>query len=126
MELDPGRDWRLFLASHNASQGFVPPAALAGLVAAPDSARSPAEFAAAELCSGLACLGLSVLPGTGEEKDGHAAIILDHGEAPSRGPGRRRGFVWRASPSRLEVHGDSEAGLLAAFHRLGHLGLDPL
>ena len=118
MELDSGRDWRLFLASHNASQGFVPPASLAGLVAAPDSARGPAEFAAAELSAGLAFLGLPVLPGTGEEKEGHAAIILDHGGAPSRGPGRRRGFVWRASPSRIEVHGESEAGLLAGVYDL--------
>ena len=118
MELDSGRDWRLFLASHNASQGFVPAAKLSALVAAPDSARSPAEFAAAELCSGLAALGLPVRPGTGEEEDGHAAIILDHGEAPSRGPDRRRGFVWRASPSRMEVHGDSEAGLLAGVYDL--------
>jgi len=118
MELDSGRDWRLFLASHNAPQGFVPAAGLAALVAAPDSARSPAEFAAAELSAGLAFLGLPVLPGTGEEKEDHAAIILDHGEAPSRGPDRRRGFVWRASASRIEVHGESEAGLLAGVHDL--------
>lgn len=124
MELDLGRDWRLFLASPNASQGFVPAAALSALLEAPSSAEGPAEFAAAELAAGLALLGLAVSPGTGDEAEGHGVIILDCGTAPSRGPGRRRGFAWRASPGRVEINGDSAAGLLAGVYDfLGSAGL---
>lgn len=111
MELDLSLQWRLFLSSD--TEGFLAPSALAPILADPDSARGPGEFAAAELARGLGLLaGLRVLPGQGDEAEGTGIIILNPGTGPE-GPRSRKGYAWRASPDRVEIHGDSGSGLLA-------------
>ncbi len=111
MELDLSLQWRLFLSSD--TEGFLAPSALAPILADPDSAQGPGEFAAAELARGLGLLAnLQVCPGRGDEAEGTGIIILNPGPC-AEGPRCRKGYAWRASPDRVEIHGDSGAGLLA-------------
>jgi hypothetical protein len=117
MELDLGREWRLFLASAGHDDGFVSTDRLSALIASPGSCEGPAEFAACELARGFGLVaGRPLLPGTGREGDEVGVVILDCGPVRERSADRRRGFAWRAAETRLEVHGDTAAGLLAGVY----------
>jgi hypothetical protein len=110
MELDLSREWRIFLSSDE--EAFVPPPALAPMLAG--SYAKPEEFAVAELASGLGLLaGLVPSPGRGDEGDELGVIILNPGPRTLPQARSRKGYAWRASPSRVEIHADSGPGLIA-------------
>lgn len=126
MKIDSDLPFRLFLADSDSASGFVPAGELEPLLRAPlgEAARcaNPSRFAAAELAHALGdVLASPVEAGRGDEGEGCGILILDAGRpeseaAPETGARASRGFAWRASPERVELHGDSPAGLLAAVY----------
>ncbi len=124
MELDVRGPWHLVLADSDSPGGLLPQAELAAILAEPSRAAEPARFAAAELASFLSRqTGLAAQAGDGTERE--RLVVLDagpQGVGANRRPLRpafaaaKRGFAWRASEERIEVHGDSPVGLLAAVY----------
>jgi hypothetical protein len=121
MKLDRSREWRIFLAAPECAEGYLASPTLASRIAKPELCPSPASFAAAELAGALATAGVKAGAGIGNEDASFGIIMLDSSFASSGAEnesGGRRGFAWRASETRIEIHGESEAGLLAGAYDL--------
>jgi hypothetical protein len=122
MKIDRSLPFRLFLVAPDAASGFLPADELEPLLRAPlgKAARcaKPDRFAASELASALGrVLASPVEAGRGDEGEGCGVLILDAGTGDTgEKAGSSPGFAWRASPERVELHGDSPAGLLAAVY----------
>lgn len=124
MEIDLSRRWSIFLATADSPNGTLPPEDLEAILAEPSAAPDPARFAAAELAAFFARVGgQPVRAGRGDEGPEVGLLILDPGADSSPPATARRGFAWRASAARIELSGDSPAGLLAAVYDfLGQAG----
>jgi hypothetical protein len=122
MKIDRSLHFRLFLADPDTTSGFLPADELEPLLRAPlnEAARcaNPSRFAAAELASALGRVLVSpVQAGRGDEGEGCGILILDAGMGDAAENAEPNGdFAWRASPERVELHGASPVGLLAAVY----------
>ncbi|MBL8967402.1 MAG: DUF4838 domain-containing protein [Spirochaetaceae bacterium] len=124
MEIDLSRRWSILLADASSPNGTLPPEEMEAVLAEPSAAPDPARFAAAELAAFFARVGgKPVHAGRGDEGPEAGLLILDPGAGSGPPASARRGYAWRASAARIELTGDSPAGLLAAVYDfLGHAG----